>query len=82
LPAIKSLSAGALPLYGTCVIRVCVFSLKSSQAKWLDPPMPELAQLYFPGFSSNSFIRSATLFADPVGQRGQLADRWTLLQRL
>ncbi|MNT60267.1 hypothetical protein D3C72_1978370 [compost metagenome] len=39
-PAIRSDSAGPAPLYGICVIKVLVWILNSSPARWCDEPLP------------------------------------------
>src|SRR5439155_4546680 len=50
-PPMRSVSAGALPLYGTCVICTPVMALNSSPERWIDVPLPDDAKLSFPGFA-------------------------------
>ena len=39
-PEMRSFSAGALPLYGTCTMSIPVIDLSSSPARWLEVPLP------------------------------------------
>ena len=39
-PAMRSVTAGALPLYGICVTSVCVIALNSSNERWFEVPLP------------------------------------------
>ena len=41
-PPSKSVSAGPDPLYGTCVICVPAIRSKSSVARWVSPPTPDV----------------------------------------
>ncbi|MNT51932.1 hypothetical protein D3C72_1889240 [compost metagenome] len=66
-PPITSVSAGALPLYGTCVMRMPAMLLNSSAARWVDWPLPELAKVTWPGFALASAISAATLLAGVPG---------------
>ena len=50
-PPSRSCSAGALPLYGTCVICTPAITLKSSPDKWIDVPLPDDAKLSLPGLA-------------------------------
>ena len=62
-PPSTPLSAGALPLYGTCSICVPVSSCSSSPARCSVLPMPVLAKLASPGLALAAAIRSASVRA-------------------
>src|SRR4029079_7266367 len=59
-PPIRSVSAGLLPLYGTCVISTPVIVLNSSPDRWIDVPLPDDAKLSLPGFAFAYAISSCT----------------------
>ncbi|MNV52014.1 hypothetical protein D3C71_1440860 [compost metagenome] len=60
-PPITSVSAGLLPLYGTCVMRVPVMVWNSSPDRCVDVPLPVEAMLTVLGFAFRYLIRSATV---------------------
>ena len=66
-PPMTSVSAGALPLYGTWFILTPAMELKSSAERCVDWPLPEEAKLSVPGFALASAISSATFFAGRAG---------------
>ena len=51
-----SVDAGALPLYGMCTIFTPVMALKSSPARWFEPPLPEDPKLSAPGLALASGV--------------------------
>ena len=50
-PAIRSVSAGPAPLYGTCSIWQPVIDLNNSPERCTDVPLPEDAMLTLLGFA-------------------------------
>ena len=50
VPAMRSVSAGPAPLYGTCVMSQPVIDLNSSPDMCTEVPLPEEAMLILPGF--------------------------------
>ena len=63
LPAITSVSAWALPLYGTCCICTPVKDLNTSPDRWLDAPLPAEPKVTLPGLARAKAIRSWTVLA-------------------
>src|SRR4029453_15257097 len=59
-PLRRSAKAGALPLYGTCVICTPAITLKSSPDRWIDVPLPDDAKLSFPGLALAQAMSSCT----------------------
>src|SRR6218665_456646 len=66
-PPITSVSAGALPLYGMCVIFTPAIEANSSAARWVDWPLPDDAKLSTPGLALASAMSSVTSFAGRPG---------------
>src|SRR5439155_14995997 len=62
-PAMRSVSAGPAPLYGTCSILHPVIDMKSSPDMCTDVPLPDEAMLILPGFALQYAMNSATVFA-------------------
>ena len=50
-PPSRSLSAGAVPRYGTCVIWMPVISWRSSPEAWSGPPAPPVPMLTLCGLA-------------------------------
>jgi hypothetical protein len=67
LPAITSVSAAALPLYGTCCIGAPVIVFSSSPKRWLDEPLPAEPKVPLPGLAFDQVTSSA---ADFTGRPG------------
>ena len=53
-PLITSTSAGAMPVYGTCVISMPAMIFRSSPDKWPPEPLPAEAKVRCPGFARAS----------------------------
>ena len=66
-PAATAMSAGAAPLYGTCVMLMPAIILNSSPARWPVPASPEEPKLIVPGFALASAISSFTEAAGSAG---------------
>src|SRR6185503_2154372 len=66
-PDMRSISAGPLPLYGTCSIFTPVIMLKSSADMWIEVPLPEEAKLIWPGLDLASAMNSLTVLAGTAG---------------
>src|SRR5688572_7209106 len=62
-PAMRSVNAGAAPLYGTCTISTLAIELKSTAARCVDVPLPADAYRRDFGFERASAITSFTDFA-------------------
>ena len=62
-PPIKSCSAGAVPLYGTCSILMPVVDMRSSVVRCAAAPMPLEAKVSWPGLAFASSIRSFIVVA-------------------
>jgi len=62
-PEMRSTSAGPAPLYGTCSILQPVIIENISPDMCTDVPVPDEAQLIFPGFALQYAMNSATFFA-------------------
>jgi hypothetical protein len=62
-PPITSVSAGGLPLYGTCCISTPAMPLNSSPERCCDVPLPLEAKFQLPGFAFMSLMSSATFLA-------------------
>src|SRR5688500_10684917 len=65
-PAMTSVIAGGMPLYGTCVIWMPAARISSSVAKWFVPPCPDEPKLSLPGCDFASAKNSARFFAGTV----------------
>ncbi|CFW13724.1 Uncharacterised protein [Bordetella pertussis] len=50
-PPIRSVTAGALPLYGTCSTSIPARCLNSSPAMWIEVPLPDEAKASLPGLA-------------------------------
>ena len=66
-PPMTSISAGALPLYGTCCICVPVAALNISAPRCAPAPAPPDAYEYLFGSAFSNAISSRTLFAGKSG---------------
>src|SRR5258708_6157741 len=62
-PPMTSVTAGDIPLYGTCVILICAAPIRSSVAKWLVLPCPDEAKLSLPGSRRARAKSSSVVFA-------------------
>ena len=62
-PPIRSCSAGAVPLYGTCTILIPVVDISNSVVRCAAAPMPLDANVSCPGLAFASSTRSFTEFA-------------------
>src|SRR5512134_2189295 len=60
-PPSRSLTAGALPLYGTCVRSTFAIVLNSSHERWIDVPLPDEPQVTLPGLAFAYAIISCTV---------------------
>ncbi|MNT37577.1 hypothetical protein D3C72_1737180 [compost metagenome] len=60
-PPITSVSAGALPRYGTCTMRVPARVLNSSADRWVDCPLPDDAKVSWPARCLARAMSSLTL---------------------
>src|SRR5438874_8297739 len=60
-PARRSVTAGALPLYGMCTMSVFVRYVNIAPDMWMLVPLPLEAYVYLPGFFFASSITSLTL---------------------
>src|SRR5512139_134503 len=58
-----SCMAGPEPLYGTWTIFTPASDWKDSPSMWLMLPIPELANVYLPGFSLRILMNSVRFFA-------------------
>src|SRR3954467_1721925 len=59
-PPMRSVTACAVPLYGTCVMSTRATLLKSSPARCEPEPLPDETKLIAPGFDFASATRSRT----------------------
>ena len=59
----RSVTAGPLPLYGTCSMSTLAIDANSSPARWIDVPLPAEAKVTLPGSALACAITSATVFA-------------------
>ena len=50
-PAMSAVSAGAVPLNGTCTMSMAAVCLRSSVVRCAAAPMPEEPKFTFPGFA-------------------------------
>ncbi len=66
-PPIRSVIAGPLPLYGTCVMSRPSICLNISQDMWIVEPLPLEAQVSLPGCALASAMSSCTEFAFTPG---------------
>ncbi len=63
----RSVSAGALPLYGTWDICTPVIDLNISPERWIELPAPEDAKLSLPGLILPYAMSSCTVFTGSAG---------------
>src|SRR3954471_14400190 len=63
----RSVSAGALPLYGTCRAFNPAMELKSSDTRCAVAPVPEDEKVYLSGLARTSVTNSRALFAGKLG---------------
>ncbi len=66
-PPTTSCSAGGLPLYGMCCMSTPAIVLKSSPDRCCDVPLPDEANVYFPGLAFSKTTSSFTSFAGTPG---------------
>src|SRR6266851_127938 len=62
-PPMTSCMAGPEPLYGTWIIFTPASAWNDSPSMWLMLPMPELANVYLPGFAFRTLMNSTRFFA-------------------
>src|SRR5919201_6476347 len=66
-PASRSVTAGALPLYGMCTMSVFVRNVNMAPDMWMLVPLPLEAQVHLPGSFFANAITSFTLRAGNDG---------------
>ena len=59
----RSVTAGPLPLYGTCSMSTLAIEANSSPARWIEVPLPAEANVTLPGWALAWAITSATVLA-------------------